>query len=164
MGIPHISDELMTFAKLGTAQPVNGVIACLAGTTVDLTTYAAMITTGSQTTTLARKPGGSAAAIVAHAFTTDAAIYGEFDVTIAAVGKALSLRVISFPANFVTSRVNADQPGASSAARTLTLANLLAWSQLATLAQVGTAIEVTTPTIGSLWAVPGVTQALSVQP
>lgn len=162
MGIPHISDELITFAKLVTLQPINGVIACVAGTTLDFTTYAALINTTAQTTTLTRRPASSVAAIVSHAFVSDPTFFGEFDVTVGAVGKSLSLRVVTVPAAFLTTRVNVDQTGVSSPPRTLTLANILAWAQLATLAQVSAALEVSSPALSALWAIPGATAALSV--
>ena len=96
MGTPDISQELSTSPRLNYPNAGGPVVAAIVADALDFTTYAGLITTGSQTTTLTRKPAGSAAAIASHAFTADLA--GEYDVTVATCGVSRGYRVVAFPA------------------------------------------------------------------
>ena len=89
MPINNLSTEVISFA--GPAD--TGIIAAVVGDSINLTTSLAVQI--SPTTTLSRKPAGSAATVASNAFTVD--LPGEYDVLIANGGTSRTVRVIAFP-------------------------------------------------------------------
>ena len=157
MGLDDIQTELSYTPRLAgkglTALPSSGigsqVYAAVVGDTIDLTTVAALIATACQTTTLSRKPAGSAAAVASHAATLD--LPGAYDLTFTVVGKAPAVRFVAFPGAWLTTAYGPP----STTPRLLARAHLQAWASAAPLVTISAVLEVATPSFVSLWTLPG---------
>jgi hypothetical protein len=157
MGLEDIQTELSYtprilgkgLAPLPSSLIGSQVYAAIVGDVIDATTIAAMVATAAQVTTLTRKPAGSSAAVVAHAFTCD--LPGAYDETFTVVGKAAASRTVAFPPSFLTTPYG----GPTTTPRLLTRAHLQAWASAAPLATITAVLEVASPSFAALWTLPG---------
>jgi hypothetical protein len=157
MGLEDIQTELSYTprilgkgsAPLPTSLIGSQVYAAIVGDVIDATTIAAMVATAAQVTTLSRKPAGSTAAVVTHAFTCD--LPGAYDWNAVVVAKAFATRHVVFPPSFLTTPYG----GPTTTPRLLTRAHLQAWASAAPLATITAVLEVATPSFASLWTLPG---------
>lgn len=130
MSINDLPHELLSIPAI----PDDGQLAAIVG---DVLTFIPQQTFASPSTTLTRKPAGSAASVTSNAFTADLA--GYYTVTVAAGGFTRTITAVVFPASVLTQKVRAADVASPVVSRTA-LTNLI-HDPLVTLTTIGTALE-----------------------